>query len=64
MSYFPYDEQNGIRSRKSNGNDNGLKLITLILILQHKHFEQILRNKGNNKITEPRAILQRESQNS
>jgi hypothetical protein len=27
-SYFPYDEQTRIRSRKSYGNDNGLKYIT------------------------------------
>jgi hypothetical protein len=30
----------------------------------HMHFQYLTENKGNNKITELRIILQRESQNS
>jgi hypothetical protein len=33
-------------------------------IIQKKYQEKIIENKGNNKITELRTILQRESQNS
>jgi hypothetical protein len=34
-----------------------------VLAAKHKQAERVV-NKGNNKITELRAILQRESQNS
>jgi hypothetical protein len=30
----------------------------------HSFLEWILKDKGNNKITQPRTILQRESQNA
>ena len=36
----------------------------LLLIIDSIHFRFLMENKGNNKITELRTILQRESQNS
>jgi hypothetical protein len=41
-----------------------LRILRRIVTNHKRRYKQIALNKGNNKITELRAILQRESQNS
>jgi hypothetical protein len=43
---------------------NTTEKVLIKLVKKVKHNCKILPNKGNNKITELRTILQRESQNS
>jgi hypothetical protein len=57
------------QTRKMNcEQDKFSKFVTVISIFRRRHFYPLSHlphvNKGNNKITELRTILQRESQNS